>query len=180
MFMKKNRPLIKKSLASTILIGLILACSLIMVQAVQAGSATVSWNANTESDLSGYKIYYGTTSRTGTDPKSCGMCGYATKIDVGNVTSYTINNLTNNQTYYFSTTAYDTTLNESVFSTEVNKLVTGTTATADLNSDGLVNSVDAGIMMSSWGSTTKPKADINQDSIVNSVDAGIMMSQWTK
>lgn len=53
-------------------------------------------------------------------------------------------------------------------------------ATADLNRDGVVNSVDAGILMSNWGSTARPLADINQDGYVNSVDAGIMMSQWSK
>ncbi len=49
---------------------------------------------------------------------------------------------------------------------------------ADLNSDGLINSVDFGILMSNWSSTAKPKADINQDGIVNSADLGIMMSDW--
>jgi hypothetical protein len=34
------------------------------------------------------------------------------------------------------------------------------------------------MLMSAWGNTTKPKADINQDGIVNSVDFGIMMSKW--
>ncbi len=51
-------------------------------------------------------------------------------------------------------------------------------SSADFNSDGYVNSVDFGILMSNWNSTVKPKADINQDSIVNSVDFGIMMSEW--
>ena len=54
-----------------------------------------------------------------------------------------------------------------------------TTYSADLNSDGYVNSVDLGILMSYWGDTTRPPADINQDGIVNSVDSGIMMSMWT-
>src|SRR3989344_214299 len=52
-------------------------------------------------------------------------------------------------------------------------------ASADLNSDGRVNSVDAAILMGAWGQTTKPKADINQDGAVNSVDASLMMGQWS-
>ncbi|MFA6097660.1 MAG: LamG-like jellyroll fold domain-containing protein [Candidatus Paceibacterota bacterium] len=51
-------------------------------------------------------------------------------------------------------------------------------SSADLNSDGHVNSADFGMLMSAWGSTLKPAADLNQDGIVNSVDFGILMSQW--
>jgi hypothetical protein len=143
---------------------------------VFAGSAILSWNANAESDLAGYKIYYGTAARTGTDPKSCGLCGYSTSVNVGNVRTYTISSLTNNTTYYFSVSAYDTSNNESTFSSQVSKLIS---MSADFNSDGHVNSVDFGVMMSYWGSTARPAADINKDGLVNSVDFGILMSQWT-
>lgn len=141
-----------------------------------AGSATLSWNANSEADLAGYKIYYGTSARTGSDPKTCGLCGYSTSVNVGKVTTYAFSNLTNGQTYYFSVSAYDTSNNESAFSSQVNKLIS---VTADLNNDGRININDAGIMMSSWNSAAKPSADLNQDGIVNINDAGIMMSQWT-
>ena len=88
-----------------------------------AGSATLSWNANTESDLSGYKIYYGTSPRAGTDPKTCVLCGYSSSLNVGNVATYTFNNLTDGTTYYFSVSAYDTSNNESAFSAEVSKVL---------------------------------------------------------
>lgn len=143
---------------------------------VLAGSATITWNANTEPDLSGYKIYYGTSQRSGTDPKICGLCGYASNVNVGNVTSYMVNNLTVGQTYYFSVSAYDTSNNESAFSAQVNKFIS---LTSDFNLDGRVNSVDFGVMMSSWGSTARPAADINKDGAVNAVDLGILLSQWT-
>ncbi|MFA6097659.1 MAG: LamG-like jellyroll fold domain-containing protein [Candidatus Paceibacterota bacterium] len=52
------------------------------------------------------------------------------------------------------------------------------TATVDLNSDSIVNSVDFGIMMSFWTYTNKPKADLNQDGFVNSQDLGMLMSKW--
>lgn len=99
-----------------------------------AGTATVSWNANAESDLAGYKIYYGTGQRTGTDPKVCGLCGYASTINVGNVRTYTFNNLTDGQTYYFSVSAYDTSNNEGVFSTQVSKVVPPPPLTPDITS----------------------------------------------
>ncbi|OGZ35097.1 MAG: hypothetical protein A2174_00425 [Candidatus Portnoybacteria bacterium RBG_13_41_18] len=153
---------------------------LFSINFVFAGSATLSWNPNAEADLNGYRIYYGTSPRTGNNPKTCVLCGYLTKVDVGKTTTYTISNLTNGQTYYFSVSAYDTSNNESVFSSEVNKLIS---LSADLNvpPDGHVNSVDFGILLSYWGATNKPRADLNvpQDGIVNSVDFGILMSQWT-
>ena len=142
-----------------------------------AGSATVSWNANTESDLAGYKIYYGTSPRTGTDPKTCGLCGYSTSTNVGKVTNYVFSNLTNNQTYYFSVSAYDTLNNESAFSSQVSKYVS--IMSADLNGNGRVNTQDFSILLSYWGSTSKPPADLNRDGFVNTQDFSIMLSQWT-
>ena len=88
-----------------------------------AGTATVSWNANTESDLAGYKVYYGTSARTASDPKTCSLCGYTSVINVGNVLSYVFDNLTDGVTYYFSVSALDTSNNESVFSTQVSKAI---------------------------------------------------------
>jgi hypothetical protein len=86
------------------------------------GTADLSWDANTESDLAGYNIYYGTNSRTGDDPNSCVLCGYADKISVGaDTTDYSFSELINSQVYYFSVTAFDDSGNESAFSTEVHK-----------------------------------------------------------
>ena len=65
-------------------------------------SATLTWVAPTTNadgtpltDLAGYKIYYGTSSGV-----------YSVIIDVGNITTYKIDNLSPG-TYYFSVTAYD-------------------------------------------------------------------------
>ena len=60
-----------------------------------------------------------------------------------------------------------------------NITITSPTLSADLNSDGKVNSVDAAMLMGAWGSIARPSADINKDGIVNSVDASLMMGQWT-
>ncbi len=73
-----------------------------------AETATVSWDANTENDLSGYKIYYGTSSGS-----------YDDVLDVGNTTSFLVNNLVVGTTYFFVVTAYDFSNNESGFSGEV-------------------------------------------------------------
>ena len=49
----------------------------------------------------------------------------------------------------------------------------------DLNSDGKVDIIDLGILLSNWGSTTKPPADLNQDGYVDIIDLGIMLSNWS-
>jgi len=73
-----------------------------------AAELTLAWDANTESDLKGYVVYYGSGSRN-----------YDHSIDVGNVTTYTILDLAEGQTYYLAATAYDTGLNESAYSEEI-------------------------------------------------------------
>jgi hypothetical protein len=79
--------------------------------AAYAVSITLTWDASESglSDVSGYKIYYGTES---------GNYSY-TPIDAGNVTSYTINNLDEDVIYYLTVTAYAKHHEESKFSIEV-------------------------------------------------------------
>lgn len=64
--------------------------------------------------------------RTGDDPNACGMCGYTVMIDAGNVTEYTIDNLSGG-TYYFSLTTYDETGIEGIFSNEMVRTVSAAT-----------------------------------------------------
>ncbi len=104
-----------------------------LVKPVYAGTATVSWNVNTEPDLASYKIYYGTSARIGTDPKTCGLCGYSASINVGKVTTYAFSSLTDGLTYYFSVSAIDTSTNESSFSAQVSKILPSATYITNLN-----------------------------------------------
>lgn len=76
------------------------------------GSMSLTWSPNSESDLAGYKVYVGTQSGT-----------YGPPITVGNVTTYQLNNLAMNTTYFVSITAVDTAGNESLHSAEVNKSI---------------------------------------------------------
>ncbi len=71
-----------------------------------------SWDPNSESDLAGYRIYYGTQSGS-----------YNTNVDAGNATSVEIKGLQTNTTYYFAATAYDVAGNESTFSQEVSLFI---------------------------------------------------------
>lgn len=77
-----------------------------------AGALKVSWNANTEPDLAGYKIYHGKSSRN-----------YTVSINVGKVTEYTVDQLSEGVAYFFVVTAYDLAGNESGYSQEVSAQV---------------------------------------------------------
>lgn len=77
------------------------------------GSLTLTWTANGEPDLAGYKIYVGTASGIYTFPGS--------PFIAGKVTSYTVSNLPKINTYFFAMSAYDNAGNESPLSAEVSK-----------------------------------------------------------
>ncbi len=73
------------------------------------GTVTVIWNANTEADLQGYRVYVGTSSGARTQA-----------FDVGNVTSTRLT-LPLGSTYFFVVTAYDKSGNESSPSGELSR-----------------------------------------------------------
>ncbi len=85
---------------------------------------TLNWTAPTTNtdgtpltDLSGYKLYYGTSAGN-----------YTNSITLGNVITYTLNNLANG-TYYFVATAYTAAGSESAPSNEVSKTESATSDT---------------------------------------------------
>src|SRR5687768_13017045 len=78
----------------------------------QYNAVTLAWDANTEPDIAGYIVYWGTTSR-----------GYDRSADVGNVTQQVINGLQDLQTYYFAVRAYNLDGLQSPYSVEVSKLI---------------------------------------------------------
>ena len=77
------------------------------------GSVTLTWTANGEPDLAGYKIYVGTASGTYSFPGS--------PFVAGKITSYTVSNLPKSQTYFLAISAYDSADNENELSAEVSK-----------------------------------------------------------
>ncbi|MGQ0812053.1 MAG: BACON domain-containing protein [Nitrospiraceae bacterium] len=82
------------------------------IMSAATSSAALSWSANAESDLAGYKVYIGTMSGV-----------YSPPVSVGKVTTYIAGNLKVGSTYFFSVTAYDGSGNESVHSPEVTKSI---------------------------------------------------------
>lgn len=81
---------------------------LLFTTSIFAAEVTLSWDENTESDLAGYKVYYGTSTGT-----------YTSNADVGNFEIYIVTGLVEGQTYFFAVTAYDLVGNESGYSNEV-------------------------------------------------------------
>lgn len=83
-------------------------CMIVVLPSVAFGAdVKLSWDPNSETDLAGYNIYWGSTSGN-----------YSNSVDVGNVTTYQLIGLDEGQSV-FAVTAYDINANESDFSDEV-------------------------------------------------------------
>jgi Bacterial Ig-like domain (group 3)/Fibronectin type III domain len=96
-----------------------------------ASQVGMAWDPVSDGVLSGYYVYYGQTSH-----------GYTVKLDIGNRSSFTVTNLTNNQKYYFAITAYNSARVESPFSNEINvvtqpPIATSTVVTTSANPVGV-------------------------------------------
>jgi hypothetical protein len=80
-----------------------------------AGQLSLAWDP--VANATGYKLYYGTATRS-----------YSSNVDAKNVTNYTVAGLTNGVRYYFAVQAYNATVT-SDYSSEANAVVpTSTTA----------------------------------------------------
>jgi chitinase len=131
----------------------------------RAEQATLAWNANTEPDLAGYRLHYGTASNN-----------YSVHIDVHNVTTYTVTELTAGQTYYFAATAYDTSGNESGYSNQVVHSVPAANAAPTVP---LVPSGPSTGMVNTALAFTTSATDPNGNSIEYRYDwGGGVLSSW--
>jgi hypothetical protein len=86
----------------------LLLCALLSPTAGHASDVTLAWDANTETDIAGYRIHYGLASRN-----------YDRVLEAGNNTTCVVTGLEQGQTYYFAATALNTAGLESDFSNEV-------------------------------------------------------------
>ena len=68
-----------------------------LARPTQADTIQLAWNANTEADLAGYVVSYGTAAKT-----------YTSTFDSGNNTSQPVANLVKGTRYYFVVKAYNT------------------------------------------------------------------------
>jgi VCBS repeat-containing protein len=75
---------------------------------VHAAQVTLAWDTSTQSEVTGYKIYWGTSGGQ-----------YTSSVDVGSVTTHTVDGLNSGTTYYFVATCYTGTGAESGYSNQV-------------------------------------------------------------
>jgi PA14 domain/K319L-like, PKD domain len=78
------------------------------VPSIEAGTVTLAWDPNTEPDIAGYLLSYGTASGQ-----------YTTTLDVGNVTTYLFSEPNPSVRYYLALRAYNTGGAISAYSNEV-------------------------------------------------------------
>ncbi|MBN2299267.1 MAG: fibronectin type III domain-containing protein, partial [Deltaproteobacteria bacterium] len=127
-----------------------------------AATVRVSWNINTEPDLDGYIVYYGTYSGF-----------YQQSVDAGLSTSRDIDGLYQGTTYYFAVSAYDTSGNESPLSSEASILIPEDVVDPgdpiDADADGIPDDVEE-----FWGlNSSNPMdslMDADGDGVVNLVE----------
>jgi Fibronectin type III domain len=94
---------------------LIIALTLLAgLAGTQAASVSLQWNPGSAINVTGYNIYYGTSSGD-----------YKNEVTVGNVSGATISNLTCGAAYYFAATAVDSAGDESGFSNEATFTIPG-------------------------------------------------------
>ena len=76
---------------------LIFALVIFLISPAQAApSVTLKWDPSRASDVAGYRLYYGTSSRA-----------YTQKLDIGSNTATLVSNLAEGRTYFFAVTAYN-------------------------------------------------------------------------
>jgi len=138
---------LKFRISLTLLLPFILF--LFLLTGAHAAEVTLEWDPNSELDLAGYKIYWGTTSGN-----------YISNVDVGKQTTYTITDLSEGQTYYIAAKAYDEADNESGYSVEVSHTIPA----PDSDGDGVPDNQD------DFPSDPSETTDTDNDGIGNNAD----------
>jgi hypothetical protein len=146
---------------TAVLLGLLTAFCLTPATLL-AGSATIAWNANPETDVVGYVVLYGTQSGV-----------YSFSQSVGHVTTLTLTNLTPGRTYYIGVQA----VNADGLTGPISQEVSATVPLA----------APSGEMVDQWKArfgitdmTADPDRDgvSNQDEFINGTDPFIP-NTWT-
>ena len=128
---------------------LLFALCVMPLSAAYAASVDLEWDPNTEPELAGYKIYWGTASGN-----------YTSSKDAGKTPTCTVTGLDEGKTYYFAATAYDGSSNESGYSNQISYKV----PFSDSDGDGVPDDQDA------FPSNPAETIDTDADGIGNNAD----------
>lgn len=157
--------MIRRVLTNTIFLA-VLSVVTFLYSPCCAATVTLSWDANTESDLAGYKVYYKSGTSTlpfnGTDALEG-----VSPIDVNSWTTATISGLDPSKAYYFTVSAYNTSGAESTYSnivyvpmavtSDLGSIYTG--IKGDINGDGFVGLADVLLALNFATGNLKPSDD---------------------
>jgi hypothetical protein len=167
-----HKSILFPSLVSVFLFAILLVFSFTEGHCAQV---TLTWDPNSEPDLSGYEVYYGTSSGN-----------YQWNMDVGNVTTYNVNSLDTGITYYFAATAYNTSGYESGYSNEVVYTPPSCTYSINPSSASFPASGGSGSVLVStqagcnWGTSAAPSwVTVNSGSGLGNGTMGYMVSPNT-
>jgi hypothetical protein len=101
---------------------------------IAEGKVLLSWNANSEIDLAGYKIYFDDDTNGPPYNGAAYYSGSNSPVDVAGATEHFLRGLRSGHTYYITVTAYDISGNESSYG---NEIVFVNTLPEDSDSDGM-------------------------------------------
>jgi hypothetical protein len=157
-----------KSIFSSVVFRLVLFF-LLFTSNAYSGQATLIWDPpEVPTDVSGYKVDYGTASGT-----------YAQGIDVGNTTSHTISNLPDGQTYYFAVVAYNSAGSESGYSNEVSKTMDILQSPLTILKAGTGTGVISGMGISCGSACSTLYKQGTVVSLSSAADSGSTFSGWS-
>jgi hypothetical protein len=114
-------------------------------------SLNVMWSASSDTNVTGYKVYYGTVSQQ-----------YTNVVVAGNVTNTSVPGIESGNTYYFAATSYNAAGWESSYSPEISYIVPAVNA-------ALVSiaSASGGINVSVSGTAASPYVIIASTNLIN-------------
>ena len=143
-------------------------------------TVTLQWDANTEADLDGYRLFVSTKTLLSM-PTQQAMITDAIKKSTTTATTFTPL-LAANTTYYFRLTAFDKTGNQSGFNVDYSSnpyQVIKFVKKGDINNDDKVDGFDYIQFLVDW-TTYNPRSDFDNNGKIDGVDYVMLLDGWGK
>jgi hypothetical protein len=143
-------------------IGLWALALFLVVHSTHAFAATITfaWDPIPDSDLAGYRLYYGYASGQ-----------YSLSVDAGTSTTAALSDMDDAQIYFFAVAAYDTAGNQSAFSNEIKYDL----AVQDTDGDGLSDWDEV-----SFYKTDPDRADTDGDGLSDGAEVNVRRTDPTR